>query len=111
MQAQPCCPRCPLQHGCVPAVSVPYSWRRMSETARCLARLAGDAARAARVAREIAGTTPATPPSHEAREWQAVLSRHARAIRTTLLIPDIAGRSLQDINTDTDADLVPSNAG
>jgi hypothetical protein len=63
------------------------------------------------MAREIAGTTPATPSSHDSQEWQAVLSRHARAIRTTLLIPDIAGRSLQDIDTDSDTDLVPSDAG
>jgi hypothetical protein len=74
-------------------------------------RLTCDPARAARVVREIAGTTPATPPSHDARERQAVLSRHARAIRTTLLIQDTAGRTLQDIHTDTDADLVPSGVG
>ena len=52
----------------------------MPETARYLARLAGDTASAAQVVRQIAGTAPATPPSHDRRELPAVFASHARAI-------------------------------
>jgi MFS family permease len=69
-----------LAFGCVPAISVLYLRRKMPETARYLARLAGDTDAAAQVVRRIAGSAPATAPSHDRRAWQAVLANHARAI-------------------------------
>ena len=69
-----------LSFGCVPAISVLYLRRQMPETARYLARLAGDTVAAAQVVRHIAGTGPATAPSHDRRDLQAVFANHARAI-------------------------------
>jgi MFS family permease len=69
-----------LSFGCVPAISVLYLRRKMPETARYLARLAGDTLGAAQVVRHIAGTGPATAPSHDRRDLQAVFANHARAI-------------------------------
>lgn len=69
-----------LAFGTVPAISVLYLRRKMPETARYLARLAGDTVSAAAVVHRIAGTAPATPPSHDRRELWAVLSQHASEI-------------------------------
>ncbi len=69
-----------LAFGSVPAVSVLYLRRKMPETARYLARLAGDATGAAQVVNQIAGTAPTTKASHDRRDWQAVFSQHAAAI-------------------------------
>ena len=69
-----------LALGAIPALSVLYLRRKMPETARYLARLAGDAVGASQVVRQVAGTTPATSASHDRREWQAVFAKHAPAI-------------------------------
>jgi MFS family permease len=69
-----------LAFGCVPAISVLYMRRKMPETARYLARLAGDTAAASKVMRTIAGTDPTAKPSHDRRELWAVFARHARPI-------------------------------
>lgn len=69
-----------LAFGCVPAISVLYLRRKMPETARYLARLAGDTAGASAVMRTIAGTDPVAKPSLDRRELRAVFSRHAGPI-------------------------------
>ncbi len=69
-----------LAFGCIPAISVLYLRRKMPETARYLARLAGDSASASDVVQQIAGRHPTTPPTADRRAWQEVFSRHARPI-------------------------------
>lgn len=69
-----------LAFGCVPAISVLYLRRKMPETARYLARLAGDTAGASAVMRTIAGSDPVAKPSLDRRELRAVFSRHAGPI-------------------------------
>lgn len=69
-----------LAFGCVPAISVLYLRRKMPETARYLARLAGDTAGASAVMRTIAGTDLVAKPSLDRRELRAVFSRHAGPI-------------------------------
>ncbi len=69
-----------LAFGCVPAGSVLYLRRTMPETARYLSRLAGDSASANQVVHRIAGTTPATAPLLDRRDWQQVFAQHARPI-------------------------------
>lgn len=69
-----------LAFGCVPALSVLYLRRKMPETARFLARLAGDAAGATRVVQHVAGTRPASTAALDRREWRTVFAQHAPAI-------------------------------
>ena len=69
-----------LAFGCVPAISVLYLRRKMPETARYLARLAGDTVAASAVMRTIAGTDPGAKPSHDRRDLGAVFARHAGPI-------------------------------
>jgi hypothetical protein len=69
-----------LAFGCLPAISVLYLRRKMPETARYLARLAGDSASASDVVQQIAGRQPTTPPTADRRAWREVFSRHARPI-------------------------------
>jgi MFS family permease len=74
-----------LAAGAVPAFSVLYLRRRMPETARYLARLAGDREQAARVIEEISGTA-AEAPSADRRSFREVLSRHTHAIFAASLL-------------------------
>jgi len=69
-----------LAFGCVPAMSVLYLHRKMPETARYLGRVAGEAADATAVVRQIAGTDPTVSPLLDRRAWHEVFSQHARAI-------------------------------
>jgi MFS family permease len=69
-----------LAFGCIPALSVLYLRRKMPETARYLARLAGDAAGATQVVQHVAGRTPTATASLDRREWRAVFAQHAPAI-------------------------------
>ncbi|MDE2006050.1 MAG: MFS transporter [Rhodospirillales bacterium] len=76
-----------LAFGVVPALSVLYLRRKMPETARFLARLAGDSAGAARVVRDIAGeATPAPVPEQDRRPFGAVLAAHAGPIFGAALV-------------------------
>jgi MFS family permease len=69
-----------LAFGSVPAVSVLYLRRKMPETARYLARLAGDKTNAGAVVRQIAGAEPETSPLLDRRAWREVFAKHARPI-------------------------------
>ncbi|HUN43786.1 MAG TPA: MFS transporter [Acetobacteraceae bacterium] len=69
-----------LAFGCVPALSVLYLRRKMPETARYLGRVAGNAADARAVVRQVAGTDPSVSPLLDRRAWQEVFSQHAQAI-------------------------------
>jgi MFS family permease len=69
-----------LAFGSVPAVSVLYLRRKMPETARYLARVAGDAAAASRVIQGISGRAVERSPLVDRRAWQEVLSQHARQV-------------------------------
>lgn len=74
-----------LAAGAIPALSVLYLRRRMPETARFLARLAGDREQAARVIEEISGTA-ASVPAADRRRFREVFSRHAPAIFAASLL-------------------------
>ncbi len=74
-----------LAAGAIPALSVLYLRRRMPETARFLARLAGDREQAARVIEEISGTAAAAPAA-DRRGFREVFSRHAPAIFAASLL-------------------------
>lgn len=69
-----------LAFGCVPAASVLYLRRKMPETARYLARVAGDRSHANAVMRQIAGSEPDTSPLLDRRAWAEVFAQHARPI-------------------------------
>ncbi|HEY1933895.1 MAG TPA: MFS transporter [Acetobacteraceae bacterium] len=69
-----------LAFGFVPAVSVLYLRRKMPETARYLARIAGDKLNASAVVRHIAGTEPESSPLLDRRAWREVFAQHARPI-------------------------------
>ena len=69
-----------LAFGCAPALSVLYLRRKMPETARFLGRLAGNAAGANAVMRQVAGTDPSVSPLLDRRAWHEVFAQHARAI-------------------------------
>lgn len=68
-----------LAAGAIPAFSVLYFRRRMPETARYLAKMAGDQAHAARVMEEISGVAAQAPRADD-RPFGAVFALHARAI-------------------------------
>jgi len=74
-----------LAAGAIPAFAVLYFRRRMPETARYLARLAGDPGAALAVIREISGRTAATP-AEDSRPFGEVFAQHARAIFSAALL-------------------------
>jgi MFS family permease len=74
-----------LAAGAVPAFSVLYLRRRMPETARFLARLAGEAEHAGRVIREISGTS-APVPGPDRRGFNEVFARHAGPVFAAALL-------------------------
>jgi MFS family permease len=69
-----------LSFGAIPALSVLYLRRKMPETARYLARVAGDAAAASAVIRRITGRAVERTPLVDRRAWREVLSQHARPV-------------------------------
>ena len=75
-----------LAFGAVPALSVLYLRRKMPETARFLARVAGDNAAAARVVAQIAGAPPVRAPARDGRRFGDVFAAHAPAIFGAALI-------------------------
>lgn len=68
-----------LAGGCIPALGVIYLRRTMPETARYLARLADDPARAEAVIADIGGVAAAPPPADTRPFWQ-VFRQHAGLI-------------------------------
>ena len=74
-----------LSAGALPALSVLWLRRRMPETARYLARVAGDQDAAETVIRGITGTGHAAPEA-DRREVMAVLRRHAGQIFAAALL-------------------------
>lgn len=74
-----------LAGGAVPAFAVVYYRRTMPETARFLARIAGDREGAARVIEQISGTTGAAP-AIDNRGFGEVLALHGRAIFSAALL-------------------------
>lgn len=69
-----------LGFGAVPALSVLYLRRRMPETARYLARLAGDPSAALNVVAEVSGRREAVLPLQDRREFRKVLRQYAGPI-------------------------------
>jgi MFS family permease len=69
-----------LAAGAIPALSVLYLRRRMPETARYLARVAGDGKAAREVINGITGSKAEIAPLVDRRAWQEVLSRHLRDV-------------------------------
>ena len=69
-----------LAAGAIPALSVLYLRRRMPETARYLARLAGNSAEARRVIEGITGRAAEAAPFADRRAWREVLLQHAREV-------------------------------
>jgi MFS family permease len=74
-----------LAGGAIPALAVLYFRRRMPETARYLARLAGERAEASRVMTEISGRQLAAPDV-DARGFWTVFRQHARPILAAALL-------------------------
>jgi len=74
-----------LAAGAVPALAVLYFRRQMPETARFLARLAGDQDQASRVMSQISGTE-ASAPGADLRDFREVFARHAREILAAALL-------------------------
>jgi MFS family permease len=75
-----------LAAGAVPALSVFYLRRQMPETARFLARIAGEGDEAARVMQRISGGDTIKPPRGDTRPLAEVLRRHARPILAGALL-------------------------
>ncbi len=75
-----------LAFGAVPALSVLYLRRKMPETARFLARLAGDAAGAAQVVEHISGAPASQAPLADRRPFRQVFAEHAGPIFGAALI-------------------------
>jgi len=76
-----------LAFGAVPALSVLYLRRKMPETARFLARLAGDEAGAAQVVEYISGApVEQPPPLRDRRPFGQVFAEHAGPIFGAALI-------------------------
>ena len=74
-----------LAAGAIPALSVLYLRRRMPETARYLARIAGDQEQAGRVIAEISGTAAAVPPQDK-RRFLDVFAMHSGPIMSAALL-------------------------
>jgi MFS family permease len=75
-----------LAAGAIPALSVLYLRRRMPETARYLARLAGDGKAAGEVIRGVTGRALDMPPLRDRRAWREVMSRHLRDVLGAALL-------------------------
>jgi hypothetical protein len=75
-----------LAAGAVPALSVLYLRRRMPETARYLARLAGDRAAAAKVVAEVSGRRGAALPAQDRRYFAAVMRQYAGPILASAVL-------------------------
>jgi MFS family permease len=75
-----------LAAGAVPAVSVLYLRRRMPETARYLARLAGDPGAAASVVEQVSGKTRAELPAVDRREFWQVLNQNMGPILASAVL-------------------------
>jgi MFS family permease len=69
-----------LAAGAIPALSVLYLRRRMPETARYLARLAGDGKAARDVINGITKRKIEVSPLVDRRAWQEVFSRHLKEV-------------------------------
>jgi MFS family permease len=69
-----------LAAGAIPALSVLYLRRRMPETARYLARLAGDGQAAGQVISGIIGRAIEAAPIVDRRAWKEVMSHHLRDV-------------------------------
>ena len=74
-----------LAGGAIPALGVLYFRRRMPETARYLARLAGEKAEAERVIEQVSGAKLAAPELDQ-RGFGAVFARHWRPIFASALL-------------------------
>jgi MFS family permease len=74
-----------LAAGAVPALSVIYLRRHMPETARYLARLAGERDEASRVIAQISGG-PGGAPALDERAFWSVIRQHARPILSAALL-------------------------
>jgi MFS family permease len=74
-----------LAAGAVPALAVLYFRRRMPETARYLARLAGDSEAASRVIEDISGKAGVAPAADE-RRLGDVFAQHGHAIFSAALL-------------------------
>jgi MFS family permease len=74
-----------LAAGAVPALSVIYLRRTMPETARYLARVAGQSEAARKVITQISGTQGAAPQLDERPFW-SVMRQHARPILSAALL-------------------------
>jgi len=74
-----------LAAGAIPALAVLYFRRRMPETARYLAHLAGERAEASRVMTEISGISVIAPDA-DPRSFGTVFRRHARQILAAALL-------------------------
>jgi MFS family permease len=75
-----------LAFGAVPALSVLYLRRLMPETARFMARLAGDSAAASDIVQRVAGVAPRQRAGSDRRLWRAVFAQHAPAIFSAALL-------------------------
>lgn len=75
-----------LAAGAVPALSVLYLRRTMPETARYLARLAGDPGAATEVIRTISGKPPAGAPVRDERPFREVFAKHAPVVFRAALL-------------------------
>jgi MFS family permease len=75
-----------LAAGAVPAVSVLYLRRRMPETARYLARLAGDPGAAAIVVEEVSGKVRVELPAVDRREFWHVLNENIGPILASAVL-------------------------
>ncbi|WP_459697220.1 MFS transporter [Acidisoma sp. C75] len=74
-----------LAAGAVPALSVLYLRRKMPETTRYLARIAGDESAAQTVSEMVTGRPQALPPQ-DRRPFGEVLRQHARMIFSVALL-------------------------
>ena len=74
-----------LAGGAIPALAVLYFRRRMPETARYLAHLAGERAEASRVMTEISGTS-VIAPDLDRRSFRTVFAKHAGQILAAALL-------------------------
>jgi MFS family permease len=75
-----------LGFGAVPALSVLYLRRRMPETARYLARLAGDPGAALDVVTQVSGRREADIPAADRRAFRQVLRQYARPILASAVL-------------------------
>lgn len=75
-----------LAGGAVPALAVLYLRRHMPETARFLARVAGDAGAAAQVIADVAGRVATPLPGLDRRDFRSTWQQHYRLILAAALL-------------------------